>query len=321
MKKLNQAKIRWIIREMEKDKLSVRKIARRQDITPQWARALHRAWKETGAYPYPRRAGRKKKIVGLVEKARILRLKTEHPLSGATTLEHLTRVEGKRIPHNRIYSVLKEAGRVKDEPRKKKRRKWIRYERRHSLSLFHIDWFEKDGAYQVLVEDDASRLLIGFGEFRNATSVNSVIALVASMKTYGKAKQVMTDHGIQFTSIERENCADPAPNEFQKYLEEHSIDHVKARVKHPQSNGKVEKLGDTLYKLKQCFRSWETATEYYNFKRPHWSLNLDKCETPFQAFIRKLRPDTRAKFVRENKQLVRTHAPEYAEKHKNSSCK
>lgn len=312
MKKLNPLKVRWIIREMERGQNSVRQIAKQQDITPQWARELHRRWMYTGEYPYPKPAGRKKSPINAEENEYVLKLKEEHPLSGPTTLEYLARVDGKDIPHNRIYRILKEAGKVKDDPKKKQRRKWIRYERRHSLSLFHIDWFEKDDRHQIFIEDDASRLIIGFGEYDNATSENSVLTLASSMKTYGTAKQAMTDHGVQFISVERENCPEPEPNEFQRFLDKKSIDHVKARVKHPQSNGKVEKLGDTMYKLKQAFGSWEKAIAYYNFRRPHWSLRIKQCETPFHAFIRKMRCKDRDKFVKRNRSLVLKYAPDYA---------
>lgn len=134
-----------------------------------------------------------------------------------------------------------------------------------SFSSIGLD-FSKN---QIFVEDDASRLVIGYGDYDNATSDNSVLTLSKSMKTYGKAKQAMTDHGVQFISVERETCSEPEPNEFQRFLDKESIQQIKARVKHPQSNGKVEKLGDTLYKLKHAFGSWEIAIEYYNFKRPH----------------------------------------------------
>lgn len=311
MKKLNQRKIRWIIREMKRGELSVYRIARQQKITPQWVRILYKKYLETGEYPYPRPAGRKKLDIDPEEREYVLRLKEQHPLSGATTLEYLSGVDGKRIPHNRIYRILKESGKVKDEPKKKRRRRWIRYQRKHSLSLFHIDWFEKDGLYQIFIEDDASRLVIGYGEYKNATSENAVMSLMQAMKTYGKAKQVMTDHGVQFASAERETCRDPKPTPFQKFLDAESISHIKARVKHPQSNGKVEKLGDTLYNLKQTLGTWEAAIEYYNFKRPHWSLRIEQCETPFQAFIRKMRKEDREKFIQMNQSLIMIYAPAY----------
>jgi putative transposase len=34
---------------------------------------------------------------------------------------------------------------ARKEPSKQKRRKWVRYERKHSMSAEHIDWHEWDG--------------------------------------------------------------------------------------------------------------------------------------------------------------------------------
>ena len=38
MKKLNQRKVRWIVREMDKGERSVYRIAKTMDVTPRWAR-------------------------------------------------------------------------------------------------------------------------------------------------------------------------------------------------------------------------------------------------------------------------------------------
>ena len=57
---------------------------------------------------------------------------------------------------------------------KQHRRKWVRYERKHSLSLVHSDWFEFDGWKVILVEDDASRFITGYGKFKHATSENTL---------------------------------------------------------------------------------------------------------------------------------------------------
>jgi putative transposase len=162
-------------------------------------------------------------------------------------------------------------------------------------------------------EDDASRYVVSYGTFQHATAENSVKVLQSGVENYGIPKQVMSDHGPQFSSIERESCPDPEPNEFEKALEDLDIKHIQARVKHPQSNGKEEKCFDTLMKLKRHFGSWSRAVEYYNFERPHMSLNFDECETPFQAYIRKMRPNSRAKFVKEHIELVSKWAPNYLE--------
>ncbi|OYT56928.1 hypothetical protein B6U70_02965, partial [Euryarchaeota archaeon ex4484_162] len=72
----------------------------------------------------------------------------------------------------------------------------------------------------IMFEDDASRLITGFGVFSNATANNAVETLDQAIQWYGVPKQVMTDHGTQFTSLPREGCQNPEPNVFQKRLEE-----------------------------------------------------------------------------------------------------
>jgi putative transposase len=61
---------------------------------------------------------------------------------GARRLEKTIEFEhGVHIPHNKIHRVLLEHGLANESKNKKKRRKaWIRYERKHSLTAEHLDW-------------------------------------------------------------------------------------------------------------------------------------------------------------------------------------
>lgn len=321
MRKLNKKKVRWIIREMEKGEQSVRKIAKSQKITARWARELYKRYVESGEYPYPRKVGRKKRGMDDGEIKKVIEVKEKHVLAGANVIEKMLSKEGERVAHNRIHRILKESGYVKEEPKKQRRRKWVRYERKHSLSLYHMDWFEdvEEGMQILLIEDDASRFISGWGIFENATASNSVLVLKESIERYGKPKQVMTDHGTQFTSLPREGCETPEPNEFQKVLAQYDIKHIKATVKHPQSNGKVERLGHTLFQLRDAYGSWIAAVNYYNFERPHWSLNIDDCETPFQAFVRKMHPSKRTKFINAQRSLIEKYAPQFLNTSKKDS--
>ena len=99
----------------------------------------------------------------------------------------------------------------------------------------------------------------------------------------------MTDHGTQFTSLSRENCADPNPNEFQQFLKGCKIHHIRSRVKHPQSNGKVERVILTIKQLWNHFQCWDATVLYYNYHRPHSSLENGCLRTPYQAFLDKMR--------------------------------
>jgi putative transposase len=274
---------------MEKGDRSAYRIAKIMDITPRWVREIYRVHQRTGQYLYPTKPGRKSIPISHEDRTRILITREEHPLSGAVALEKILDARGIHIPHNRIHRILKEEGLALDEPKKQRRRKWIRYERKYSNSLWHADWFEEQQDQIILFEDDASRFITGYGVFDNATARNSMIVLDQAIQSYGIPKQLITDHGIQFTSLSRETCSDPRPNEFQLFLQRYDIRHIKARVKHPQSNGKVERAGQTLQKLWKHFHCWDTAVSYYNFKRPHSSLENGCLRTPYQAFLDKTR--------------------------------
>ena len=289
MKKLNQKKVRWIVREMEKGDRSVYRIAKIMEITPRWVREIYRVHQRTGQYLYPTKPGRKSIPISDEDRTLIISARKEHPISGAVALEKILDDRGIHIPHNRIHQILKEEGLALDEPKKQRRRKWIRYERKYSNSLWHADWFEEQQDQIILFEDDASRFITGYGVFRNATAKNSVRILEQAIEQFGVPQQLMTDHGTQFTSLSRETCTYPRPNEFQQMLKQYGIVHIKARVKHPQSNGKVERVGQTLQQLWHHFQCWDATVLYYNYERPHSSLENGCLRTPYRAFLDKTR--------------------------------
>jgi len=62
-----------------------------------------------------------------------------------------------------------------NEPKKWHRKKWIRYERKHSNSLWHVDWYKlKDqrwkGLWLIVYKDDSSRFILGYGLYPTPTS-------------------------------------------------------------------------------------------------------------------------------------------------------
>ena len=295
MRKLNRQKIRWIVREMEKGERSTYRIAKIQQISPRWVREIYNIYKETGEYRYPRKSGRKPIPLSQKEQAMILEEREQHPIAGAVALEKLLDQHEVHIPHNRIHRFLKEQGLALDEPRKQKRRKWVRYERRYSNSLWHADWFEHQQDQIILFQDDASRFITGYGVFDHATSKNTIHVLDGTIKIYGSPKQIMTDHGTQFTSLPRDSCPEPKLNEFQQFLKKGRTHHIKSRVKHPQSNGKVERVILTLKQLRDHFDCWHATVHYYNYERPHSSLENGCLRTPYQAFLDKTRKVKRNK--------------------------
>lgn len=290
MKKLNQRKIRWICGQVEKGELGAYTIGRLQNISARHVRRVCRRYREM-RNPKLLPCGRRPKPITEEEVERVMAVRRQHPQMGAVSIEKVLAAEGIGMAHNRVHRILKARGLAKTEPKKSRRRRWVRYERKRSNSLWHTDWFVLGGVQAVAFVDDASRLATGVRLFDRATAENAAAALDGAVRRFGTPKQLMSDHGIQFTSLPRDTCAEPQPNAFQLRLRELGIQHIKARVKHPQSNGKLERFVETIRPLQKHFGGLEKAVEYYNYRRPHMSLENGSLRTPYKAFLDKTRKE------------------------------
>jgi len=203
----------------------------------------------------------------------------------ADTLERLIdKNYSKHIGHNRINKILIRLGfsrpKLKKDIRKKK---WKMYERKHSLTAVHIDWHYLKGIWIFGVVDDASRKLLALIESKKESTDNSIIGMELALK-HGKIKQCISDHGAEFTSNFIE-----ANSRFRDYLKSRNIKQILCRIKHPQSNGKIERWFGIYDKHRKAFKTKEDFVYWYNDVRPHRSLKFEELETPSQAFIRKLK--------------------------------
>ena len=132
-------------------------------------------------------------------------------------------------------------------PRKKD---WIRYERRHSLTAVHVDWHQRpnDGPWVFAVEDDASRAILTIIECDSPTVEMSIEGMEIAL-TYGKIKECISDHGSQFTSNR------DGKSQFKEFLDANSIKQILCRIKHPQSNGKIERFFYTYERHRDAFKT------------------------------------------------------------------
>ena len=98
-------------------------------------------WTKTKMHLIIKKFGRKKKLLDEESTKLIHEVHKEQNL-GARRLERIIEfTHGKHIPHNAIHKELLSHGLANVNRNKSKRRKpWIRYERKHSLSMVHLDW-------------------------------------------------------------------------------------------------------------------------------------------------------------------------------------
>ena len=289
MGKLTRREVFWITKELGKGS-SVYFIAKMRGISQRWVRHIRALYEKTGETPVFKKTGRKAVPTSEEERNLIIETWKEYPLN-ALNLEKYFMIKLKRkISHNKIHKVLKEEGKAIDEPKKQQRRKWVRYERKHTNSMWHVDWTElPDRSYLIVYEDDASRFIVGYGIFEAATMENALKVFKKAVKAYGYPKQLLSDNGMQFRFNEAFDRDTDVENKFQKSMKQMRVKQIFTRVHHPQTNGKLERLFHTIKRLIVHFGTVERAVEFYNFKRPHMSLDFDTLETPYQAFIRKMR--------------------------------
>ena len=282
--KLTQAKLTGTLKKLADGKTvyQARKVA---GISVRRVYQVKEAFDKTGEIPQigkyagrPRKAFEEWEII-LVKKA------FEKYRVSADTLERLIdRDYQKHIGHNRIHQILVYLGYAKKKDKRDiRKKKWIRYQRRHSLTAVHIDWHYFKGTWVFGVEDDASRKLLALIESERESTNNSIIGMELALK-HGQIKQCISDHGSTFTS----NFVD-ADSRFRDYLKSKSIKPILCKVKHPQSNGKIEKWFDCYDRNREAFKSKKDFIYWYNALKPHRALNFDELETPSQAFIRKMR--------------------------------
>ena len=88
--------------------------------------------------------------------------------------------------------------------------------------------------------DDASRLITCYWLFNSPTTENVINVLKQGFKKYGKPMQILTDHGSQFYANKKDRKG-KAKSRFDEFLEKEGIEYILARVKHPQTNGKIER--------------------------------------------------------------------------------
>ena len=243
--KVNDRKVRWLIQEKRKGRGSG-ELALIQKVTRRRVEQLWQTYRLTGTVPILKTPGRPPRSIDLKEATIILEAYQQHRL-GAVNLENIIKARhGVHVPHNRIYEVLRMNDKATAQLSKQRRRTWVRCERAHSMSLWHMDWKQlSTGEWFLAIMDDASRYITAFGVYPEATTENTLTVLKQAITQYGCPDEILTDRGTQFYASEGER-KEKGVSQFEEYLAEKEIKHIICRVNHPQTNGKLERFYGVL---------------------------------------------------------------------------
>ena len=318
MAKLDESKVKWIVRK-RRDKVPVAEVAVAMRISRTWVKTLARRYRGVPikeiVYPLP--MGRPRGgLPGRREHSLVVSGYYAH-VEGATLLaDSIEESTGVRIPHHTVHSILKENGLARTEPGKSGQRRTARYVKRYSNTMWHTDYkLLSDGRWLVTYQDDASRKILARGAFERATAANAIKVLDEAIAEYGIPLSVLSDHGSTFCDNESGGGA-KGEGQFERHLREMGIRHIKARVNHPQTNGKLERVHGEMERKLHLFMEASAdlttrgggasahvggpfhaapATDYidrfiewFNNERPNMALDMSIRETPAQAYRRKM---------------------------------
>jgi transposase InsO family protein len=208
------------------------------------------------------------------------------------TIAALLTRDGLRPPApSTIGAILARAGLVTPAPRKRPKRSWIRFEADLPNECWQADfthWTLADGAdAEVLLWlDDHSRYLISATAHAPVTGRIVVDTFHAACTRHGTPQSTLTDNGFVFTTRHR-----GGPNAFENALADLGVAQKNGTPNHPQTQGKVERLNQTLKKwltarppagtLADLQTQLDAFTDYYNTQRPHRALDR---RTPAHAY-------------------------------------
>jgi len=282
--------INWVLKNGE----GTDSVAKNFNVSQRRIQQFVKQFKETGEYPVLNPKRRPKTHLTDDQKKIIKEAYSESFLGAKLLRHHIKRKYNEKISQNKIHEYLLELGLAKPNLKKQKKRTRCRYERKHSLSLLHADWLENKATHIIAYIDDASRKILSIGEFDNATTDNAIITLKEAEKQVlefnGSIQAINTDRGSQFYPNKRDKNG-RADSVYQNYLRSKGIKHVASKRNNPQTNGKIERWFQEYLKHRDKFETMNEFKDWYN-NRIHGALRLDWGETPNEAFIRKLRPES-----------------------------
>ncbi len=203
---------------------------------------------------------------------------------------HITDKQGWFISESSVYRILKERGLITspawivmvaaDEFKDKTIR--VHQQWQTDFTYFKIigwGWY-----YLATIMDDYSRYIITWELCKNMESTDAMRVVGQALKETGLEEssrpRLLSDNGSCYVS-----------NDFNKFIRDQKMGHVRGAPYHPQTQGKIERYHRTMkniVKLENYFfpevlkASIESFVNYYNNKRYHESL---KNVTPADVYF------------------------------------
>jgi transposase InsO family protein len=283
-----------------RDGVSIVEVAHRFDVSRQAVHRWLRWYEDQGLPGLVDRSHRPPRCSHQMDPATevwVLEARRRNPDWGPRRLVHeATRAGFDPVPsRSGIYRALRRAGLIDPGARRRRDRKFRRWERGGAMELWQMDVVGgvvlRDGRDPKILTgiDDHSRFVVCAGLMVRATS-RAVCALFAeAMSRHGVPSEILTDNGKVFTG--RFGARDTEVL-FDRLCRENGIDHLLTAPRRPTTTGKIERFHRTLrqeFLTGRVFDDLATAqaeldswVASYNTERPHQALDM---ATPASRFV------------------------------------
>ena len=172
------------------------------------------------------------------------------------------------IGHTSINKILQKNKLTNPNPKRKKRIKYIRWQRKHPNSLWQMDVSDQKikNKYCFAVIDDCSRYCLGLIDLNRVTTQAVTQILDELGRVHGYPREILTDNGNVFGLRSKHS-------KFDRWCRRRGIKHIRTAIHSPTTTGKIERFFQTLAsELRFCVNHHEFRMRYNHF-RPHTSLD------------------------------------------------
>ena len=171
------------------------------------------------------------------------------------------------ISESSIKRILNKHNLTNPNPRRKKRIKYIRWQRKHPNSLWQMDVSDQKikDKYYFAVIDDCSRYCLGLIDLNRVTTLVVTHILDELGRVHGFPREILTDNGSVFGLRSKHS-------KFDRWCRRRGIKHIRTAIHSPTTTGKIERFFQTLARELKFCRDHNEFRMRYNHFRPHTSL-------------------------------------------------
>lgn len=295
---VHEQRVRFVVEATQKTQ-PFRALCAAYEISPPTGYLWLRRYRELGVEGIAERSRKPHRSPERTEpelERQVVQLRQRYPDWGARKLKVLLARHGVELPRNTIHRILLRHGLVLDQDRRNAATQ--RFERGQPNELWQMDfkgpkgWPQTVGPLSVL--DDHSRYLIALAANGSTHGAAVREQLEEAFQRCGVPEGMLMDHGTPWWSQQ----APSGQTQLSLWLMRQGIRLHWSGIRHPQTQGKVERFHGSLQRALQRRglprehpQAWLDAFRWeHNYIRPHEALGMQTPATVWRPSLRRYDP-------------------------------